>query len=80
MSDDEFPALVAAYISDRGGVRRLAAEWGVSPSYISDLRHGRRIPGEKILSRVGWRRRQVVTWEPLEMPGTFEPEPPASVA
>ena len=61
MTDEVFPDLVRAYISDRGGVRSLAREWGVSPSYISDLSHGRRMPGEKILSRIGWKRVQTVT-------------------
>lgn len=43
-------------IKDAGGVRRLAKAWGISPSYVSDLQHGRRVPGPEILNRLGLRK------------------------
>ncbi len=39
-----------------GGVRRFAAEIGVSPSYVSDVLNGRRAPGPPFLKRLGMRK------------------------
>lgn len=48
---DEIRKTVKAY----GSMRALAREWQVTPSYISDLLKGRRVPGPKILSQLGLR-------------------------
>lgn len=36
--------------------RSLARTWGVSPSYLTDLRLGRRLPGPSILKHFGLKR------------------------
>lgn len=56
-----------AALEEAGGVRRLAALWGLSPAYISDVRRGRRAYGPSILKRLGYRatRKVVVTYERL---------------
>ena len=51
-------------IKSAGGVRALARHWGISPSYVSDLRLGRRGPGPKVLRRLRLHREEtrVVTY------------------
>ena len=44
---------LAARIEKAGGVRALARDWGVSPSYISQVSRGQRRPGPAILDRLG---------------------------
>lgn len=39
-----------------GSQRKLAEQWRVSPSYITDLIHGLRDPGTKILEALGFER------------------------
>ena len=44
---------LAARIEKACGVRALARDWGVSPSYISQVARGQRRPGPAILDRLG---------------------------
>ena len=56
---------MASLVDIYTGIRRLCREaggqsaWGkrsgISPSYISDVLHGRKPPGPKILAAVGYR-------------------------
>ena len=36
--------------------RKYAREWGISDAYLSDVLAGRREPGEKILTALGYER------------------------
>jgi hypothetical protein len=45
--------MVEAAIARAGSVRALARRWKVSAAYLSDIRHGRRAPGVKVLRRIG---------------------------
>jgi len=37
------------------GLRALAADLGVSPSYVSDIENDRRVPSEEVLKAIGTR-------------------------
>lgn len=56
MTESEVIDVIRARIAKSGSVRALAREWNVSPSYLCDLRDGRRAPGPKILEPFGMRR------------------------
>lgn len=53
LTEDDIAAIVRDRIADAGGVRKLAEKLGVSPSYVCDLKEGRRLPGPKILGHLG---------------------------
>lgn len=36
-----------------GSLRSLAKEWGLSVSYLSQVLNGKKLPGKKILDRLG---------------------------
>lgn len=74
MNADEMRALVVRRIEAAPSLRKLAASWGVSPSYLVDLRLGRRDPGPAILKHFGLRRVVTVTYEPDHAPA--QPEAP----
>jgi DNA-binding transcriptional regulator YdaS (Cro superfamily) len=44
---------VKALARARGGIRALARQLGVSPSYVSDVCNGRRAPGPPFLRALG---------------------------
>jgi hypothetical protein len=44
---------IEAAIHEAGGVRGLAREWGASPSYISEVRLGRKEASTWILEKLG---------------------------
>ena len=46
-------ARIEAAVAKAGTAQRLAAEWDLSPAYLSDVRAGNREPGPKILGRLG---------------------------
>jgi DNA-binding transcriptional regulator YdaS (Cro superfamily) len=48
--------LIRLAISVAGNQRKLAHEWSVSESYISDVLCGTREPGKKILEALGYER------------------------
>jgi hypothetical protein len=53
---DELIDLIRAEIKKFGSQRALAREWRVAPAYITDLLHGLRDPGPKILEAMGYER------------------------
>lgn len=55
--------MIQAAINDAGGVRALARQWGLTPSYITDLRLGRRAPSEEVCRRVCVRKVVEVRYE-----------------
>ena len=44
---------IEAAIAAAGSAQALAAAWGISAAYLSDVRLGKREPGPKILERLG---------------------------
>jgi DNA-binding transcriptional regulator YdaS (Cro superfamily) len=53
MRDDQVLARLRAECRKAGGQRAWAALYGVSESYVSDLLHGRRKPGPRVLKALG---------------------------
>lgn len=53
LSESAVRALVDSLVVKAGSMRTLAAEWGMSPSYLSDFLNGRRGPGPQILKPLG---------------------------
>lgn len=60
MTEQEALCVLAAQIEQCGSAQAWAKKHGVSPSYVSDVRMGRRDMGEKMLSALGLER--VVTY------------------
>ncbi len=57
---DELTDLIRVAVQAAGSQRALARQWEVAPAYITDLLHGLRDPGPKILEAMGYER--VVTY------------------
>lgn len=66
MNEDEVRERVETAIECAESLRKLAESWGISPAYLSDVRTGRRAPGDSILRHLGLKRVVVVTYEPSE--------------
>lgn len=49
LTRDDLIARVHTAIQEAGSQKNLAQQWGISPGYITDLLHGLREPGPKIL-------------------------------
>lgn len=49
LDEDAFRRFLEAHIQEFPSLRAAARRWRVSAAYLSDLRHGRREPGPKIL-------------------------------
>lgn len=64
MTELQVRAAVEMAINCSGGVRKLAKSWGVSPAHLSDVRNGRRAPGDLILRHFGLRKVVAVSYEP----------------
>ena len=56
-------------ITNAGGVRALARQWGISPAHVCNLRLGKREPSPAILARLGLRRRRIDRFEPIRDAG-----------
>ena len=56
LDEAEVRRRVQALVEQAGGTRALAAQLGVSPSYVSDVCNGRRAPGPPFLKALGLRR------------------------
>lgn len=54
---------IAAAARRAGSLTALAAQWGLSTAYLSDVLHERRAPGPGILRHFGLRRCSSVTYE-----------------
>lgn len=64
----EVLALIQRRIDKAGTLTALAAEWGTSVAYLSDIMRGRRDPGPKILQHFGLsarRAKPVITYEKI---------------
>lgn len=55
--------LTKAYMA-AGSMKAWAEQHGISPQYVSDVRHGYRAPGAKILEALGYE--EVVRYAKLE--------------
>jgi hypothetical protein len=44
---------VEAAVEEAGTAKALAAQWAISPVYLSDVRAGKRAPGPAILASLG---------------------------
>lgn len=53
---DQLIDLIRAAVKASGSQRALARKWKVTPAYITDLLHGLRDPGPKILDALGYER------------------------
>lgn len=53
---EEIRSAIQTAIECSASQRDLAKAWGVSPSYLTDLRLGRRLPGPSILKHFGMKR------------------------
>jgi hypothetical protein len=61
MTLDSFRKHLAQEVKALGSQRNLAKKYGVSPMFICDILSGRRDPGEKLLSAMGFERTVVIT-------------------
>lgn len=43
-------------ITDAGGVRALGRRWQISAAHLSNVRIGKRLPGPRVLAKLGLRR------------------------
>jgi hypothetical protein len=53
---DELIDLIRTAVKAAGSQRALARQWDVAPAYITDLLHGLRDPGPKVLEAMGYER------------------------
>ena len=56
ITHDELIDLIRVAVKAAGSQRALARQWSVAPAYITDLLHGLRDPGPKILDALGYER------------------------
>ncbi|MBI5304068.1 MAG: transcriptional regulator [Chloroflexi bacterium] len=56
MTRDDVVQLLKRKVEKAGTQVAIAREFGVTEAYISDVLHGKRSPGEKILDGLGLRR------------------------
>ncbi|MGN7127008.1 helix-turn-helix domain-containing protein [Methylorubrum thiocyanatum] len=56
LDHDDVRALLSAAIREAGSQREFAALAGVSAGFLSDVVHGRRAPGERVLNALHLRR------------------------
>jgi len=65
MTLHSFRKMLRKMVEEAGSQRNLAKKMGVSPMFLCDILKGRRDPGEKFLSALGYSRtvqiRRVVT-------------------
>ena len=66
MNEAEVRAAINTAIECAASLRALAASWGISPAYLSDVRTGRRAPGDSILKHLGLKRVVTVEYLPSE--------------
>lgn len=61
MNKSDFTATLTRYVHKAGSQSAAAKRLGVSGAYLSDVKNGRREPGEKLLTALGLKR--VVSYE-----------------
>ena len=64
MTEDQVRTEIERLITEAGSLRALARRWKITPSYLSDLRTGRRAPGPQVLRPLGLTRVVTVRYEP----------------
>ena len=60
LSNSEVLAALREAVTTAGSQRTYASRIGVSQAYLADVLHGRRHPGERVLSALGLRRITVI--------------------
>ena len=60
VTKEQFLQHVKRCVKTAGTQRELAAQWGLSPQYLSDVLAGRREPGRKLTNAAGFGGREVV--------------------
>jgi len=60
LSTDEVLAALREAVDAAGSQRTYAKGIGVSQAYLGDVLHGRRHPGERVLSALGLRRITII--------------------
>ena len=63
MTEDQVRTEIERLIAEAGSLRALARRWKITPSYLSDLRTGRRAPGPQVLGPLGLTRVVTVRYE-----------------
>lgn len=53
LAESDVRRLLQTMIDEAGGVRAFAKELGCTPSYVCDMRLGRRAPAPAVLERLG---------------------------
>lgn len=66
LSEAEVVEAVKVAVQCAKGLRSLARDWGVTPSYLSDIVNDRRVPGPNILKHFGLKRNVVVYYTRTE--------------
>jgi hypothetical protein len=61
MNEQNFANYLAFLVQAKGSQAAAAEAWGISKPYLSDILHGRRLPGPKLLKALGVRREVVYT-------------------
>jgi Helix-turn-helix len=56
MDEQAFAEYLDFLVRAQGSQAAAAAAWGISKPYLSDILHGRRLPGPKLLKALGVRR------------------------
>lgn len=59
ITQTDLRAILKTRAEKEGSERKLAEKLGVSYAYMNDLIRGKRRPGEKILSAIGFREERV---------------------
>lgn len=60
LSNTEVLSALREAVSASGSQRTYASSIGVSQAYLADVLHGRRSPGERVLSALGLRRLVII--------------------
>lgn len=63
MGEEDVREIIKSAVARAPSLRSLAAEWGVSASYLSDCCTRRRAPGPAILKHLGIKQVVSVTYE-----------------
>lgn len=60
LSTDEVLSALREAVETAGSQRAYATKLGVSQAYLADVLHGRRSPGQRVLSALGLKRITVI--------------------
>lgn len=65
LSNSEVLAALREAVTTAGSQRTYASRIGVSQAYLGDVLHGRRHPGDRVLSALGLKRIVIITNEDI---------------